>query len=55
MISLKCWTQVGHDVINILNKHCNPFILTELYLDGCEGVNDQIFECLELSKQEQKL
>ena len=30
-------------------------MLSELYLDGCEGVNDVTFECLMLSKEEEHL
>ena len=52
VISLKHCTVFHREVLNIFNSHCNPFILSELYLDGCEGVNDQCFDCLMLSKEE---
>lgn len=49
---MKHCTTFSREVLNILNNYCNPFVLNELYLDGCEGVNDQCFECLMLSKEE---
>lgn len=52
IISLKHCATFNKEVLNILNNCCNPFVLSELYLDGCEGVNDQCFECLMLTKEE---
>lgn len=55
VISLKYCANFSKGVLNILNLNCNPFVLSELYLDGCEGVNDSTFECLMLSKEEEYL
>ena len=52
VISLKHCSTFNREVLNILNNNCNPFVLSELYLDGCEGVNDSCFECLMLTKEE---
>ena len=52
VISLKHCSTFNREVLSILNNNCNPFVLSELYLDGCEGVNDQCFDCLMLSKEE---
>jgi hypothetical protein len=52
IISLKHCSTFNREVLNILNNNCNPFVLSELYLDGCEGVNDQCFDCLMLTKEE---
>jgi len=52
VISLKHCSTFNREVLNILNNNCNPFVLSELYLDGCEGVNDQCFDCLMLTKEE---
>ena len=52
VISLKHCATFNREVLNILNNNCNPFVLSELYLDGCEGVNDQCFDCLMLTKEE---
>ena len=35
-----------------MNYSCNPFTLQELYLDGCEAVTDNVFECIELTEEE---
>ena len=52
IISLKHCSTFNREVLNILNNNCNPFVLSELYLDGCEDVNDQCFDCLMLTKEE---
>ena len=32
--------------------NCNPFTLSELYLDGCDQLSDEAFDCLVLSEAE---
>ena len=36
IISLKYCPLFNSDTLSKLNTHCNPFTLSELYLDGCE-------------------
>lgn len=55
VISLKYCANFSKAVLNILNLNCNPFVLSELYLDGSEGVKDETFDCLMLSKEEEHL
>lgn len=36
----------------IINQHCNPFSLQELYLDGCEEITDDSLDCLVMKEEE---
>ena len=38
--------------MQIINLNCNPFTLSELYLDGCDQLSDDAFDCLVLSEAE---
>jgi hypothetical protein len=55
ILSLKFVSHLNNankDILNIINMSCNPFTLEELYLDGCEGINDEAFDCLMLTEAE---
>jgi len=54
VISLKYLPFLNKDIIELLNNNCNPFCLRELYLDGCENLGDEAFDCLNLSSGEQE-
>lgn len=58
ILSLKFVTHLNSankDILNIINMSCNPFTLEELYLDGCEGINDEAFDCLMLTEAENEI
>lgn len=55
MISLKYCQLFNLRVLEQINNSCNSFFLSELYLDGCENVNDDLFNCIQLSKEEKSL
>ena len=40
VLSLRYCQHVTQDTMTIIADNCNPFFLKELYLDGCENVND---------------
>lgn len=41
VLSLRFCPQVGDEVLEAIAEHANPFYLKELYLDGCEKVQDE--------------
>jgi hypothetical protein len=47
-LSLKNCPNFDRQVLAILNITCNPFTLRELYLDGCDSINDDSLEVLSL-------
>lgn len=55
VLSLKYCPHVNKDILNMINNNCNPFTLTELYLDGCENISDEALDCLKLTEQEIEL
>lgn len=40
VLSLRYCQHVNEDTMTIIADHANPFYLKELYLDGCEQIND---------------
>jgi len=40
VLSLRYCQHVNEDTMAIIADHANPFYLKELYLDGCEQIND---------------
>ena len=39
----------AHENDERLKNNCNPFTLKELYLDGCDFIVDESFDCLLMS------
>ena len=52
VLSLKYCPNFNKDFLQIINLNCNPFTLSELYLDGCDQLSDDAFDCLVLSEAE---
>ena len=52
ILSLKYCPNVNKDILALINNNCNPFTLSELYLDGCDQLSDDAFECLQLTEAE---
>ena len=52
---MKYCSLFNYEVLETISQNCNPFYLSELYLDGCDGVNDDLFDCVILSKEEKEL
>ncbi len=40
MLSLRFCSSIDESVTEIIGTHASPFHLRELYLDGCEKIND---------------
>lgn len=40
MLSLRYCQYVNGETMEVISEHANPFFLKELYLDGCENIND---------------
>ena len=40
ILSLKYCPSVDENTTELISIHANPFYLRELYLDGCEKIND---------------
>jgi len=40
VLSLKYCQHVNEETMEIISQQANPFFLRELYLDGCERIND---------------
>jgi hypothetical protein len=40
VLSLKFCPNVSGDTLAIIAEEANPFYLRELYLDGCDKIND---------------
>lgn len=55
VISMKYCQHFNQKVLEMIHLNCNPFFLSELYLDGCENVNDDLFMCSQLTKEEKAL
>lgn len=45
-LSLKFCQQVSQETLQVIAEWANPYYLRELYLDGCEKVNDQALSSL---------
>jgi hypothetical protein len=41
VLCLKFCPNICGDTLGLIAEHANPFFLRELYLDGCDRVNDQ--------------
>jgi len=54
VLSLKFCPHLNKEILNIISLGCNPFTLSELYLDGCDGVTDDAFDCLMLTEAEKE-
>ena len=54
VLSLKFCPHLNKEILNIISLGCNPFTLSELYLDGCDGVTDEAFDCLMLTEAEKE-
>jgi hypothetical protein len=52
ILSLKYCSALSKDILGLINSNCNPFTLSELYLDGCDLMNDEAFDCLILTEAE---
>lgn len=52
MLSLKYCRYVNKDTLVLVNQHCNPFTLQELYLDGCDEISDDSLDCLVMKDEE---
>jgi hypothetical protein len=52
ILSLKYCKYVNKDTLVIINQHCNPFTLQELYLDGCDEISDESLDCLVMKDEE---
>lgn len=37
---MKFCSHINHETMQVISEEANPFYLRELYLDGCEKVND---------------
>ena len=48
VLSLKNCPHFDDQVLALLNLTCNPFTLWELYLDGCDCINDDSLEAISL-------
>ena len=55
ILSLKYCPNFNKDFLQIINLNCNPFTLSELYLDGCDQLSDDAFDCLVLSEAENEM
>lgn len=49
VLSLRYCQFAGDEVMLMIAEHVNPFSLKELYLDGCEAINDDAL--FKLTKQ----
>lgn len=52
VLSLKYCPNFNKEFLQIINLNCNPFTLQELYLDGCDLLSDDAFDCLMQSEAE---
>jgi hypothetical protein len=51
VLSLKFCPNVSGETLTIIAEEANPFFLRELYLDGCDKINDHALANLTLKRQ----